>query len=174
MVKGGNLIKKSFILTTVILLSISLILTACGTGKIKEPEINLKFNISDLTDEEFQSIGTKGLENATKSDFKNIEFALDVEQTNEVSNRKVIKPNLKEAANSYDRERYWFGESYSQDNQGENFTKYGSEFVFYSKGLEEQAIKTIFDSSEVRVSWTTNSGENKEHVFKLGEVIQFK
>ncbi|MBP1756669.1 MAG: hypothetical protein H6Q59_3067 [Firmicutes bacterium] len=174
MVKGGTLIKKSFILTTIILLSILIILTACGTEKIKQPDINIKFNVSDLSNEEFQSVGTKGLENATKSDFRNLEFTLDVEQTNEVTNRKIIIPNLKEVANSYDRERYWFGTSYSQDNQAENFAKYGYKFVFYSKGLEDQVIKTIFDSSEVRVSWTTNSGENKEHVFKLGEVIQFK
>lgn len=161
-------------MTTLILLGISLILTACSAGKAKDPKINLKFNVSNLTDEEFQSIGTNGLENATKSDFKNIEFALDVEQTNEVSNRKITIPNLKEVANSYDRERYWFGQSYSQDSQAENFAKYSYKFVFYSKGLEEQAIKTIFSSSEVRVAWTTNSGKNKEHVFKLGEVIQFK
>lgn len=77
----------------IILLGISLILTPCGTGKMKEPDIYLKFNVSDLTDEEFQSIGTKGLENVTKSDFKNIEFTLDVEQTNGVSNRKILIPN---------------------------------------------------------------------------------
>ena len=130
--------------------------------------------MSNLTDEEFQSIGTKGLENATKSDFKNIEFALDVKQTNKVSNRKVIIPNLREVANSYDRKRYWFGKSYTKDNQREKFANYDYKFVFYSKGLEEQAIKNIFDASEVRVSWITNTGENKKYVFKLGDVIQFK
>ncbi|MDR3585728.1 MAG: hypothetical protein P4L59_10440 [Desulfosporosinus sp.] len=112
--------------------------------KLKNLKLILKFNVSDSTDKEFQSIGTKGLENATKSDFKSIEFSLDVEQTNEVSNRKVIIPNLKEVANSYDKERFWFGESYSQDNQGENFAKYGSKFVFYSKGVKRTSNQDYF------------------------------
>ncbi|MEA1961001.1 MAG: hypothetical protein U9N81_06955 [Bacillota bacterium] len=152
-----------------------LALTGCGTGDAKdEPQINLQFNVSDLTDEEFQSVGTKGLENAAKSDFKNIEFSLDIEQSNKISDRKVIIPNLREAANAYDIERYWSGESYNQDNTGEKFAEYGAQFVFYSKGLDEQTIKKIFDSSEVNVSWTANNRENEEKVIRLGEVIQFK
>lgn len=130
--------------------------------------------MSNLTDEEFQSVGTEGLENATKSDFKNIEFTLDVNQSNKISNRKIVVPNIGKAANSYDIERYWFGGLSKQDNIYEKFAKYGKKFVLYSKGLDEQTIKSIFNPLKVNVSWTTSNGENKEKVYMSGEVIQFK
>ncbi|TDT62449.1 hypothetical protein [Fonticella tunisiensis] len=166
---------KRIIMIIIFLLSPLLIIAACSTEKIKkEPEISLKFNVSNLTDIEFQSVGTGQLENASKNDFKNMEFTLDVKHSNKISNRKIIIPDIKKIANSYDRERYWFGQSYSQDNSEEKFAKYSNKFVFYSKGLNEQAIRNIFNTAEVRVSWTTDSGSNEEKIFKLGEVIQFK
>lgn len=166
---------KRFIIISVILLSASLIIIACSTATTKdEPEISLKFDVSDLTDKEFESVGTEGLENATKNDFKNIEFTLDVKQSNKISNRKIIIPDIKKIANSYDRDRYWYGQGYQQDNPQEVSANYGYKFVFYSKGLDNQAIKNIFNSAEVKVSWTANSGDNEKRVFKLGDVIKFK
>lgn len=159
----------------ILLLSILLIITACNTGEtIDSPKIDLKFHVSNLTDKQFRTIGTSGIESATKYDFKNIEFTLDIKHSNNITNRKIIIPNIKTIANSYDRERYWFGQSYSQDNSTDNFAKYGNTFMFYSKGLDEQTIKNIFNSAEVIVSWVTNSGENEERLFKLGDAIKFK
>ena len=166
---------RKIIITIIFLLSTLLILTACGTEKVKDdPEISAKFKVYNLTDEEFQLVGTKELENASKDDFKNIEFSLDVKHSNNMSNRKIIIPDFKNVVKSYDKKRYWFGEGSSQDNSNENFAQYGNKIVFYSKGLDEQAIKNIFGESEVRVSWTTNSGKDEEKVFKLGEIIQFQ
>lgn len=165
---------KKIIKIIVVLITL-LSISACSTGKIKdEPEISLKFNVSSPTDKEFQSVGTKELKNATKDDFKNIVFTLDVKHSNKISNRNISIPDIKNIANSYDRERYWFGQSYSQDNPEEEFAKYGNDFVFYSKGLDEQAIKNIFNSSEIKISWTANNGNNEERVFKIGEIIEFK
>ena len=166
---------RRFIIIGVILLSVSLIIIAYNTGTTKnEPKIDLKFDVSDLTDKDFESVGIKGAENATKNDFKNIEFTLDVKQSKKNSNRKISIPDIKKIVYSYDRDRYWYGEGYQQDNSQEMSANYEYKIVFYSKGLENQAIKNIFNSAEVKVSWTTNVGENEERVFKLGDVIQFK
>ena len=166
---------RKIISTIIFLLSTLLILTACGTEKVKDdPEISIKFKVSNLTDEEFQFVGTKELETALKDDFKNIEFSLDVKNSNNISNRKIVIPDFKNVVKSYDKKRYWFGEASRQDNSSENFAQYGNKIVFYSKGLDEQAIKNIFGESEVRVSWTTNSGKDEEKVFKLGEIVQFQ
>jgi len=43
-----------------------------------------------------------------------------------------------------------------------------------TKGLDEQGIKNIFKSAEVKISWATKDGTNKESVFNLGDIIQFK
>jgi hypothetical protein len=134
----------------------------------------MKFTVSNLTDEEFQYVGTKGLENPTKEDFKNIEFNLEVNNSDAISNRKITIPNLKAVANSYDKSRYWFGESGSDDSSVKKYAQYDYKFTFYANGLNEQDIKNIFNLSEIKISWTTSEGENEEKVFKLGEVIQFK
>lgn len=163
------------LIMAIILLSTIVIMIACSIGDSKdEPEISLKFDVSNLTDNEFQYVGTKELENTTKEDFKNIEFALDVKNSNAISNRKITVPDFKKIANSYDRERYWFGNAYSQNNSEENFANYGYKFVFYSNELDEQDIKNIFNLAEAKVSWTKSDGTNEEKVFNLGDIIQFK
>lgn len=165
---------KKFIKTIVFILGISLSVTACTIKKDKEePKISLKFNVSDLAEEEFKSLGTKELEKPTKGDFKKIEFKLGIEHSNKISNRKIIVPNIKEIINSQYEDRYWFGEVNSQDNEGENFAEYSEKIVFYSNGLNEEEIKEIFKDSEVKISWTTDNGENQEKIFNLSDVIEF-
>ena len=165
---------KKFIKTIVFILGISLIVTACTAKKDKEePKISLKFNVSDLAEEEFKSVGTKELEKPTKDDLKKFEFKLDIEHSNKISNRKITVPNIKEIINSQYEDRYWFGEGNSQDNEGENFAEYSEKIVFYSNGLNEEEIKEIFKSSEVKISWTTDNGENQEKIFNLSDVIEF-
>lgn len=165
---------KKFIKTIILILGASLIMTACTTKENKEdPEITLEFNVSSLTEEEYKSVGTKGLENPIKDDFKKIDFKLKVEYSKKISNRKITVPNFKEIINSKYNDRYWFGESSSQDNKSENFAEYNESIVFYSKGLEEEEIKEIFKSAEVKISWTTDNGENQEKVFNLGDMVEF-
>ena len=149
--------------------------TACSSKKSDAPDISLKFDVFNLTDEDFKAVGTKEVPGAVKEDFKNIEFTLDVEQGGNISNRKITIPDFKSIASSSSTNinRYWFGKVSSQDNTNENFAKYTHKFVFYSKGLDEQGIKDLFKSAEVKVSWTSGS-ENQERVLKLGDVIQIK
>lgn len=166
---------KKFMETIVIILCISSIMTACTKRENpEEPKISLKFTVLDSTEEEFKSVGTKDLENPIKEDFKNIELKLDVEHSSKISNRKITVPDIKKIVKSQYEDRYWFGEMYGQDNESENFARYGEKIVFYSKGLEEEEIKGIFKSAEVKISWTANNGENKEKIFNLGDVIEFK
>src|SRR5690348_11745077 len=108
---------KKFIATSKLILSTLLVISACNIGSIQsEPEINIKLKVSNLTNEEFQYVGTKRLSNPTKEDFKNIQFDLEVDNSDEISNRNITIPDLKTVANSYDKERYWFGESGTDDS----------------------------------------------------------
>ena len=86
----GDILMKKFIIMTIFVLSTLLIITACSTEIVKsEPEISLSFNVSNLTDEKFLYVGTKGLNNPTKNDFKNIEFTLDVKNSDTLD--KIMK-----------------------------------------------------------------------------------
>lgn len=152
---------------------ISVALTACNIDKKSEmPHINLNFNISNLTDEEFQSVGTKGLENAKKDDFKNIEFTLHVEYSSKISKGTITVPDIEKTL--HDKGIFLFGQSDKQDNPSETFANYEKKYVLFCRGLYEQAIRNILNSLEVKVSWKTSWGENKERVFNLGEIIKFK
>ncbi|MGE5628590.1 MAG: hypothetical protein ACM3X7_10855 [Solirubrobacterales bacterium] len=165
---------KKLITVIILLLTISFGV-ACTTKKSDTPGISLKFDVTNLTDEDFRAVGTAEVPGAVKEDFKNIEFNLEVKHGSNISNRKIMVPNLRSVANSSTStiNRYWFGEGGSQDNMNENFAKYTYKFVFYSKGMDEQAIKDLFKNQEVKVSWTTESG-NQGKVLTLGDAIQFK
>lgn len=164
---------KRFISVIVLLLSLLLIMPGCSTREVKDdPEISLSFNLSTLTDEEYTYVGTKGLENPTKDDFKNIELTLAVKHSNNISNRKITVPDIQNILRA--KGILWFGEQSSQDNSTEKFANYEKKYVIYTKGMDEKAIKNMFISSEVKISWTAKSGKTEEKVFKLNEIIQTK
>ena len=109
------------ILIVILLLSLILPVSGCGLRmNEKDPMIAIGFVISDLTDEEFQYTGTHGIENASKQDFKKMEYKLDIKHSDKISDREIFIPNLKDAINSYGMERYWYGSSSIEDNSGEN------------------------------------------------------
>lgn len=156
-------------------LCLSLGIVACSNGFEQEKlDVNVKLNISNLSDDEFKDIGTKSLKDVTKDDFKTIEFSMEVEHSNKVKNREIVCPSIKEIIYSSNKDRYWFGEVNSQDNKGENFAKYNEKIVFYSKGLTENDIKEIFKGEEVKVSWTTSKDNKKVESVNLADTIVFE
>lgn len=166
---------KIFIKVIILILGVSFIITGCSRNEIKdEPKFGLKFNVSNLTEEEYKLVGTKELKNPKKDDFKNIEFTLDVEHSNKISNRNISVPSIKEVIQKQYKDRYWFGKGDSEDNKEANFASYGEKIVFYSKGLKEEEIKEIFKSSEVKISWSTDNEKSKEKIFNLGDIIEFE
>lgn len=83
-------------------------------------------------------------------------------------------PEFKKIVNSYDRERYWYGHSYEQNNSSENFAQRGYQFIFYSDGLTDEDIRKIFNSSYVGTIWKTSNGKNEEKLLKLNNIIEFQ
>lgn len=165
---------KRIVVSIILLLSIFMLLTSCNKKKeTNEPDISIKLNVSDLTDDEYKSVGTKNIDNATKDDFKSIDFSLYVKNSSKTTDRKIEVPDLKRLVKSYDEKRYWFGSESSQDNSSENFAQYSKKIVFYSKGLINEDIKKIFLTSEVNVLWTINNTEN-EKVYNLGSILTFE
>lgn len=156
---------------TIILLFMPIII---ASGATNNPTINVKLIVSDLTDEEFESVGTYGLVNPVKDDFKKIRFALHVNQLDNVTDRNITIPAFYSVVNAYGKDRYWFGSSYKQDNPQDNFANYENEFVIYSKGLNEQDMKDIFSSEIVKISWNTKHDYYEENNINLGDIIVFK
>lgn len=160
--------------TPLILIFLSSILIIIIFSISQEPKINVKFTISHLTNEDYLYVGTHNIENPSKDDFRNIELSLDIKNLKNTSNRNIIMPEFKEIANSYDRERYWYGHSYEQNNSSENFAQCGYQFIFYSDGLTDEDIRKNFNLSDVGIIWKTSNGKNEEKLIKLNNIIEFQ
>lgn len=158
-----------------LLLSIAviLLLTACSKEN-DEPNINISAEILNVTDKEFKYIGTEGIDNPSKSDFKTFNFTLDVRNLKKVKNRKIIVPDFETLFNNYKDSLYWFGNSSAQDNKDESFAKYTYNITLYTRRLNEQDLKELLNSKGVIIFWYTNNGQQKEHKYKVGEIINFK
>jgi hypothetical protein len=158
-----------FIVTTILIA-----LTACHVKNEADPLINITFSAAELSDEDYDSVGTAGQENPKKEDFKKIEFSLEVKQSDEITDRSIIVPDIKNLVNSKEPQRYWFGSSSQQDNPQENVAHYDYSFVLYTKGLDEQGIRDIFKPQEVRISYADKNDVYKEKVIKLWDILQFE
>ncbi|MER2118936.1 MAG: hypothetical protein ABS935_01640 [Solibacillus sp.] len=99
-------------------------------------------------------------------------------EVNNVAGHKVdftFSDSWKEAIDSYDAtDRYWFGGGSEQNNEGENVVKHAQEFVFYSKGLNEESMREALNMIIFEVS-IDNDGEiaNREEECKVGDFVEF-
>jgi len=149
------------------------ILNLSRIGEVPSP-VSISAVISKVTDVEYDSIGTQGIENPQKDDFRKFAFKLYIEYPYNIKNRKVVLPNLYILPDNDGQNRYWFGNSGSQDNEGEPFAEYFEYITMYVRGLDESKLKEIFNSQEVNISWTDSNGSFNEFSYNLGDLIVFK
>ncbi|MDP5277182.1 fructose-bisphosphate aldolase [Chengkuizengella axinellae] len=134
--------------------------------------------ILELDEEEFENVGTYGLENPTKDDFRKFIFDLEMKHS-ELTTRKIEFSSFgsdlwKRSINEIDNEdRYWFGKGHSQDNDSESYANYYREFVFYVKGLSEEEIINAYNSIYFTIIWETNDGLYEETIYSVGDLIEF-
>lgn len=152
-------------------LCILLILCACSVATNNlETEMEVHSEINSLSDEKFSHIGTTGLNDASKEDFRKFSFTFLLEGPEEISNIKVAIPDFKKTIDSIDGKRYWYGEGSGEENN----QKITREFVFYSKGLTNEQIKAAFKSVEVNAKWKTINKEEKEKTINLEDILKFR
>ncbi|WP_313128335.1 hypothetical protein [Anaerocolumna sp.] len=133
--------------------------------------INASLVVSNLSDEDFSSIGTK---NVAKSDFKKVIFIFDMNHNDKISERTISIPIFKKVVNSYDNvKRYWFGKDTTIDNISENYAYYESNFILFTRNLSKDEIANIFHSENISISYMEND-ENKEEIINLKKIIKFE
>ncbi len=149
-----------------------LILVSCETKKQTEnPVINTSLVISNLSDEDFNSIGTSHI---TKDEFKKVTFILDMKHNDKISKRTINIPIFKDVVNSYDNtERYWFGDDIKIDNISENYAYYKTTFILYTGNLSKDKITNIFHSKNILVSYQKNNKTTKD-IIKLETILNYK
>ncbi|MBD7944822.1 hypothetical protein MKZ20_00785 [Psychrobacillus sp. FSL K6-2684] len=156
----------------IILIGICSILTACNNA---EPEITIGTVISNLTEEDFNTLGRPvEYSESKKEDFKKLTFNFYMEHKSDTERKIEMFDNWSGVLDNHDQiKRYWGGKGTSQDNSEESFAEYQYELTFYSKGLSEEDIKEIFNESEIVVEWTNGDGSQSE-TFIIGDTITFE
>lgn len=69
--------------------------------------------------------------------------------------------------------RYASGGGWSQNNVQENFAHDEVRFVFYSKNLTNEQLKTALNSYRLKVTLKNKKGEIIEEMIPLGEYVEF-
>lgn len=155
-----------------LLIGLCSILTACNNT---EPEIHVNTIISNITAEEFNGLGgTNEYGESNQKDFKKLTFDFSMEHGEGVKRKIEMFNDWRTLLNEYeDIERYWGGDSTSEDNIEENFAKYHYELIFYSKGLSEAEVKGIFKEASIHVEWKADE-ETKTREYFIGDNMNFK
>lgn len=157
-----------------IFLCIVLVLNLVGCKSEDYVYIETNFVISNLSDEDFQEIGTTN-ETNTKEDYKKLKLVLDMKHGKEITNRKVYVPSqdhFKELLNTYDNEEhYLFGNSTCIDNSSENLAYYEINIIMYTKNLDDNDIKNIFKSEEISISYLDKNHIQQTKIIKLSDLI---
>ncbi|KAA0546985.1 hypothetical protein FZW96_13450 [Bacillus sp. BGMRC 2118] len=154
-------------------IKLTILLNLTGCTNSQEPEMTLDAKVSKLTEEEFRSIGTFGLENLTKEDFMKVQFLLHINHSFD-SRLEVegLDSKWMKAINNVDgQDRYWFGSS--SESHDEDITDYSYEFVIYTRGLTRQQITDAYKDISYTISSYKKGGEKSEEVYKIGEMIEF-
>jgi hypothetical protein len=158
-----------------LLILLALFLLATGCGNTEGQKTTVEATISQLTQVEFESVGTHGLDNPIKDDFRKFTFNFEIEHAANVE-RKVefpLRNSWKEAINSIDdKERYWYGGGHEQNNNSENLATYHQVLVFYSKGLNEDEMREAFNSINTEV-YLDLDGETDIKEYKVSDLIEF-
>ncbi|WHY74826.1 hypothetical protein [Fictibacillus enclensis] len=148
-----------------------------GCNDIRKPKISVGSTVSELSNKQFEDVGTQGLKNPSKNDFRKFNFNFKMENPLDTK-RKIEFPkgiDWRKSIDSVDgKVRYWGGEEYQQDNEEENFALYHMDFLFYSKGLSQDDIKEAFDSIVLKAAWKGEDGKYEEKEYKVSKLIKFR
>ena len=164
--------KRLIAILSILLPFILIVMGACN--QMPETTIKVDASISKLSENEYKRVGTPNLDNPVPEDFKKFTFHFKMEHSDEITSREIDMPDLKSFIDSIDEKRYWYGNGDEQDDKNENFARYTKEFVFYSKGLSDEELKTAFDSAIISVSWDSKDGNAVTKEYLIGDLIEFK
>lgn len=165
--------KKITFLIIFVLFLLSLSLISYKFTTKKHPEIKASFIVSKLTDDDFNSIGTdESKKITTKEDFRKVYISVEFINCKNLSDRKITIPDFKNLMNSYDIERYWYGQSTKLDTPTED-AAYTYDIMFLSKNLTDEQIKSIFKDSQAIITWKNKNTNENSIKINISDIIVF-
>lgn len=136
------------------------------TQIIISPDVSLK----KLTEEEFQQVGTSGIDNPAIDDFRKLNISIDVQG---LDNRSISFPSINQIKMLLTSNVVWFANSSSQDNQSEDYAHYHNEFVLYTRDIKDEEIRDKLKSLNIDVSYRNEQGKMVKTVYNLADTMVF-
>lgn len=171
---GCELGKYLKVVVPIVLIIMIIAIVFYKKENVEEPTITIKFNISKLTEDEFNRLERVNYEDSGISDFRILTYKVDMKQSNGITSRKIVIPDIEKVINTIDKTRVIHMTGWEQDNAEENFANYSYEFIYYSKGLNDEDVKKALSSKVVTVSWETIDGKATTKRFNVGNLTKIK
>ncbi|WP_461207154.1 M56 family metallopeptidase [Clostridium sp. DL1XJH146] len=176
----ANFKKKSWkwsVVALIILIGIIITLMTNGNYDIfnndNSPKVNIGVEVRELTEDEFNRVGTAGLQNPAIDDFRILNLDVEISNANKINNKVLEVPELNNFEDVLNKtgERYWFGSSSYQNNDGEDISQATREIVLYFKGLDGSKLSDLLQPLKIKVGWQTRNGNSIEKTYSVGEQL---
>ena len=157
---------------------LSLILILLGVGSLSaksniSPQVDVVASISRLTQEDYERVGTNGINDPTIDDFRCFKLRVEIKNSKYVSNKELEVPEISNFKEVLTTDRYWFGDGVYQNNDGENLSLAETNFVIYYRGLNEEQLKEILGPSKIHIGWVSREGNKIEKEYMLKDFLTF-
>lgn len=140
----------------------------------QKPIVKVVAEVTHLSQEEFERIGTHGIEHPSIEDFRQFNFKVELLKTDRITKKELFVPDIKEFKRIL-AGRYWFGNKAYQNNDGENFSIAERNFVMYYRGLTDDQFKDLLNSVEFHTVWVSDNTDLQTFkAYKLNDYLVFK
>ncbi|WP_366923119.1 hypothetical protein MFMK1_003611 [Metallumcola ferriviriculae] len=159
------------------LLLMVLIVSGCGRFDLfTTPRINITARVSRLTQEEFESVGTAGIDNPSINDFRKLEFQVKISNSSHVTDKELEVPTVQDfqAALDKDTHRAWSGGSSYRNADGEKVSLAEYHAFIYARGLSEEELRVMLIPLQISIGWRNKDGSRFSQDYYLGQVLEFK
>ena len=161
--------RKLLIIGMILLISLA-VLVGCNDNK---PEIKTVVTLSNITEEEYQQTqDSRKPGGAAIKDFKKLYVNVKILNSKKAENRTIIIPDLYTIVNVQDRVRAVAGGGADQNNIGTGSIAESIAFVIIdSRGLTEENIRSLYNNSEIKVSYKLKNSDTVENIISIGKNI---
>ncbi|MEJ8547526.1 hypothetical protein [Brevibacillus borstelensis] len=131
--------------------------------------MTVQVTLSHLSEEEQNAAAVP---KANKKDLRKLEVKIRIDDSKGATDRKIEIPHLPAVIKRYDEARVISGSAFEQNNVGaEAFAISEQSVIFNAGGLDEEAIRGMFETSYCEVSWRTKDSGRTANRFSIGNLL---
>lgn len=143
------------------------------TIQVQTPKINIIAKVNHLSQNEFERIGTKGIQNPKIDDFRNFSLKIEITNGRNVTKKDLIVPNNYMFKQILTSDLYWFGNEMYQNNDGQDLSLAERNFVLYYRELTDDKLKQLLGPLEFHIGWVNRNGDEISKYYRLGDYLIF-